>query len=1112
VVEGQHLSASRLNEFLGCAHRAALRLEGIEPSDEANAGQRLVRQKGFEHEAAVLSRLEQELSHKAVKIPARDEGSLESSLELTRRAIADGAHLIYQAALATDNWVGYPDFLVRRASLYELEDAKLARNAKPEHVLQLGVYARLLRETVGISVTHGAIHVSGGPRQRFDLRRTNFVTNRMMAKFEYFAGTSARQTRPLKCAACARCEYKSRCEREWRRADSPIFVSGLRVEQLLKLERSGIATMSQLAQLKEGTAVAELGADTLIKLRNQARLQASAGLERKYEILPIESGRGFTLLPPPDPADIFLDLEGDPLFPEGLEYLFGWIERGKGGEPTFHDVWAHDHDAERIAFETALNFLVERMRANPQAHIFHFGHYEEAAFKRLAMKYATREDELDELLRAGRFINLYRIIRQALRLSTESMSLKVIEGFYWNGRSGEVATGQDSIVAYERWRIESDQSILTEIARYNSGDCISILKLSDWLQTLRPAGAAFGLEDKKEALGTGETRQQREAREEQKRALAARVRASSSSDRRVCDLVAELLWFHQRSQKPRWWAIFDRKTWTDDELVEDPESLGGLQRDRGVAQQAVKRSLQVRYEFAPQDTKLKVGSKPRIAIDAVPAGTIQELDPDQGFVVLKRDRKFGDYPIVCSLSPEGPIKVQVLADALAQFASRFADGKLDSDRAAIDYLERKPPRVKGLKLGEPLVDENENVRTAAIRAICNLDESALFIQGPPGTGKTETASHAILALLRQGRRVAVSSNSHKAINNLLDKIEARAREGHFSFVGAKKGSEDDEESLFNGQFIKTIFDSSHVNETHRVVGGTAFHFAKESLNVYDYLFVDEAGQVSVGNLLAMAGCAKNLVLVGDQMQLSQPIQGVHPGESGLSCLDYLLEDNATVPPGQGILLNISYRMHPSICALVSDAIYDGRLGPDPSNAQRVLALKENAHPALRSAGISFLTLEHSGCSQSSMEEVEAIEAVVDDLVRHNLVLPDGFRRRLELGDILVVAPYNMQVNRLKRALPKDCKVGTVDKFQGLQAPVVIVSMTTSCGNEAPRGTEFLFSRNRFNVAVSRAETLAVVVQSSKLQDVDVSTIDDLVRLNLFAHAEQTAMEPIANSA
>jgi tetratricopeptide (TPR) repeat protein len=388
----------------------------------------------------------------------------------------------------------------------------------------------------------------------------------------------------------------------------------------------------------------------------------------------------------------------------------------------------------------------------------------------------------------------------------------------------------------------------------------------------------------------------------------------------------------------------------------------------------------------------------------------------------------------------------------------------------------------------------------------DLDHSFLFIQGPPGTGKTYTAAQAIVALLRAGKRAGVSSNSHKAINKLLLEVEKHAKTSGFRFSGVKKANRDNPESELTSTNITTVFNSDEVSPQHQLVGGTVFHFSRDDQRGrYDYLFVDEAGQVSLGNLVAAAGAGVNIVLVGDQMQLPQPVQGVHPGETGLSSLEYLLEDRTTVPDDRGIFLNETRRLHPALCAFISEAIYDKRLEAHPITAKRHLVLSPGASAALRPAGLSFVSLAHNGCTQSSRTEVEVIARLVAELQTHKIVR-NGSEAPMTLEDILVVAPYNLQVNLLKQHLPTGVQVGTVDKFQGQEAAVVIVSMTTSKGAEAPRGTAFLFNHNRFNVAISRAQCLAIVVHGTELLEGAWTKIEDLRRLNLFAHAEAAALE------
>ncbi len=1097
------LSASRLNSFLGCSHAAALWLAGVKPQDAADETLKLFREKGFEHEAVVLARLEAQYGA-AASIPAK--GSLADRVEATRNAIAAGAKLIYQGALSKDAWLGYPDFLVRSevGDVFAPEDAKLARRAKGEYLLQLGLYAELMEALYGVPVGQGVIHVAAGAPESFDLRRTRYILKRLMRSFERFVADDRRSTKAVPCAACEQCDYKGRCEDEWRQSDSPFFVAGLSGAQVVKLAAAGVHTLAQLAALPAGTKVDGMGPDTVVKLSDQARLQLNARNSGKpgFELLPPATGRGFGMLPARDKGDLFFDMEGDPLAGVGLEYLFGIYGRiGAAAEPIFTPIWAHDPVQEKAAFERVVRLFVDQVTQHPGAHIYHYAAYEPTALKKLAMRYATMEAELDQLLRERRFVDLYRVVVQGLRASTESYSIKDLEALYWRKRTGEVKTASASIVEYERWSVTQDQAILDSICAYNQDDCVSTAHLRDWLEGLRPAGVSLDIVD--DGGDKAEVSAERAEREARKQALAAEVRACANGDDRVRDLVAELLWFHQRSQKPGWWALFERQAWSDDELIDDAESLGGITRNPNIAPVAVKRSFDTTYMFPPQDTKLKVGDTPRIAETLGTCGTIVEISAEDGRVVLRRGAKAAALPDKFSLVP-APINLQGVPDAVLAFAERFARGPLPADQALVDILMRQVPRLKGRQPGQPLRGPGEPLTDAVARAAMDLDGSYLIIQGPPGTGKTYTAAHAIVTLLRAGKRVGVSSNSHKAINKLLSEVEKHAEVAGFHFHGAKKGNKDAPETEYNGANIATIFDSKDANPAHRLVGGTVFHFCREDQRqAYDYLFVDEAGQVSLGNLVAMAGAATNIVLVGDQMQLPQPVQGVHPGETGLSSLEYLLEDKATVPEDRGILLNETRRLHPLLCSFISDAIYDGRLTAHASTAQRRLQVRPGAEAAIREAGISFVPVIHDGCTQSSRPEAEAIARLIDSLCGQSLVRGESVTP-LTPGEILVVAPYNLQVNLLKEVLPPGVQIGTVDKFQGQEAPVVIVSMTTSKGSDAPRGTEFLFNPNRFNVAISRAECLAIVVHGADLLEGAWTKIDDLRRLNLFAHAEAVA--------
>jgi uncharacterized protein len=991
------------------------------------------------------------------------------------------------------------------AFVYEPEDAKLARKAKVEHVLQLGIYGELLEASVGIPVGNGALHVSGGAPQSFDLRRTRYILKRLMRRFAEFCAAETRTTRPIPCAACKQCDYQPRCEAEWRAADSPFFVAGVSGAQVIKLEEAGIGTLAALAQVKPGTKIPGMGDDTVAKLAAQAHLQLKARTDgaHTFEVLSAPPGRGFYLLPAPDTSDLFFDMEGDPLHDEGLEYLFGIVGPIDGApKDNFRSFWAHSHAEEKAAFEAVMRVFAAHLAKHPHAHIYHYAAYEPNALKRLAMRHATMEAELDNMLYERRFVDLYLVARQSIRASTEGYSLKDLEQIYRGKRYGGVTTAADSIVEYERWRLTNDAIILDALSRYNEEDCRSTVEMRGWLEALRPAGVTYRIVD--EAGDKPEQTAERKARELLKQNLAQRVRTCASGDARVRDLIAELLWFHQRAQKPGWWSVFERQSSSDAELIDDPESLGDLSAHPQVPPVHDKRSVEVTFQFPPQDTKLRVRDTPKIAATVSNAGSIVKLAAEDGIVVLRRGLKSGAFPPRFSLLA-APLNQRELPVAVMAFAERFASGALQSDTALMEFLLRQAPRLKGRAQGAPLQAEGEAPDAAAIRAVLDLDGSYLFIQGPPGTGKTYTAAEIIALLLKKGFRVGVTSNSHKAINTVLEEVEKRVAKTGQSFRGAKKGSKQEPDTHFDSANICTVMDSPDIGPEYRLVGGTAFHFCREEQRQrFEYLLVDEAGQVSLGNLVAMAGAARNLVLVGDQMQLPQPVQGVHPGGSGVSSLEYLLEDKATVPPDRGILLSQSRRLHPALCKFISDAIYDGRLEAHPEAKERQLILQTSAHAALQPAGLSFLGVAHDGCTQSSPAEAEAIALLIEDLLRHRVQKSSTTIDPITLKDILVVAPYNMQVNLLKQRLPQGTKIGTVDKFQGQQAAVVIVSMTTSRGEDVPRGTDFLFNRNRFNVAISRAQCLAIVVHGTELLEGAWQRTEDLQRLNLFAHAEAIA--------
>jgi len=543
---------------------------------------------------------------------------------------------------------------------------------------------------------------------------------------------------------------------------------------------------------------------------------------------------------------------------------------------------------------------------------------------------------------------------------------------------------------------------------------------------------------------------------------------------------------------------------TEEELLEDPECLAKLEADPTCPPFKDKRSIVYTYRYPEQETKLRDGSSVTRADTGKSVGEIV-MDPEARRVSLRQGAIKDALPPRLNLGPTGPIGSGVIRDALF----RFADSAIISDHAfpAVEaILRREPPQVQEHSPGQPLIPSGKATVDAAIDVVSRLDNSYLFIQGPPGAGKTFTGKHLIVALLRAGKRIGITSNSHKPIHHLLLEVVKQAQSEGFEFVGAKKASKGSPDSEFDGPLVTNLYTNDDVwGSGAQLIAGTAWLFSDPgATQALDYLFVDEAGQVALANLVAMGTSSKNVILLGDQMQLAQPIQGVHPGRSGESSLDYLLSGEATIAADRGIFLETTWRMHPDVCKFISDAVYDSRLEPKPSNVNRVLRLAAGAHALLKPSGISYAPMEHTGCSQQSQEEAQLIREVYNSALQQEYLDRDGNVRKVAADNILVVAPYNMQVNLLREALPAGARVGTVDKFQGQEAEIVLVSMTTSSEAELPRHIEFLYSKNRLNVAISRAKCLAVLVMSPRLLSIKCSTPEEMALVNTLCWVSSIA--------
>ena len=874
-------------------------------------------------------------------------------------------------------------------------------------------------------------------------------------------------------------------------------------EQIRKFQAAGIETLTALATTSM-SHVPKVDDGVFQRLKEQAQLQKSSEAigPLAYRIVcpdfP-ESRRGLALLPPASPFDVTFDMEGYPLVDGGLEYLFGAVAYDEG-TLHYHDWWAHDAEEEQRAFEHFIDWVYARWRADPRMHIYHYAAYEVTALRKLMGRYGTREAQVDMLLRNEVFVDLYAIVRHGLRVGATDYSLKTLERLYRSPRAGGVTTAGDSIVFYDRWRASGEprqweaSPILRAIRDYNREDCESTSQFVDWLRSHQaqagivwvPRPAAEEKEGPED--GKGVPSPQRALAEALLTSVPVltEIEPAEREPWRVQQLLAHVVEFHRREDKPMWWAMFDRQGMTEDELIDDLNCLGGLQRLPHLPER-IKQSVGFWYRFdGDQETKLDSGSRCFFAHDLTPI-EIHRLDWERGQVCLKFGPKKlqqlpnGEPPAQLSLIPDEHVAATVIANSIARTASTWLEHQ-QLPPALEDFLRRRPPRIRG-HAGGPLVSTGAHTLESIVSLVAGLDHSTLCIQGPPGAGKTTVAAHAILALLKAGKRIGVTANSHAAILNVFSKCHELGEKTLSSLkIGGSK-----EADLFHQYPAARYADNlraalPHLPQTP-LIGGTAWAFSDPAVReALDYLLVDEAGQVSVANLIGMAPAAQNLVLIGDQMQLGQPIQGSHPGESGRSILEYLLQGKATIPAEMGIFLGTTWRLHPALCSFISATVYDGRLHAAPQTQKRIVKVPATGQRVTKAAGLLFVPVDHVGNAQGSEEEVAVIEELVQELLGREVTDVQGqVCKRLELEDILFVAPYNLQVRKLSAALGPGARVGSVDKFQGQEAPVVIISMCSSDGERSPRGLEFVLHKNRLNVALSRAQSLAIVVGSSNSQ-------------------------------
>lgn len=1119
---------------------------------------------GLQHEEVLLAKLEEDGADVYRQIPVDDNGPAQpEDYANTLAAMQAGRQFIHQAALKNDEMRGWADLLERvddkpsklGSWSYIPIECKLSSNSKPIYLVQACAYCELLEPILGHRPEHFKLYLGG---KRFEEGEQGYPTANFWSWYELLRRryrdfrSSFDPSQEPEDAPGDHGQWEPFIQRRLEAKADLILVAGMRQNQRCKLRSAGIPTIDALAAWPENKPVRDLDPAMLARLRDQARIQIASRSRTDgrpaHEVRPLgQQTKGLAMLPAPDNGDIWFDMEGfpDPINGEKLEYLFGACYRDDQGELKFQGLWAHNPAKEKQTFDDLIEWVQQRRLQHPNLHVYHYASYEKTALGNLASRHQIHQATIDQWLRDELLVDLYPIVRNGLLIGAPSYSIKKVERLYGDARGESVETAADSVVQYAEWKKSGDPQILTDLHKYNEKDCQVTEELHRFLLGL-PQLKQIPFRANRWGTAVSEAAEDSQSTTYEKdlevaaRELLQELPQQLDDDEaegprgiswRLQKLVGQLIDFQEREGKVEWWEFFNRLLMTTDEREDDSEVIAGawLVSVEAITNQsngylyrfdasqplklAAKESFNSRFavvplvrdgeRLVPQQHLLREGNK-ALEIEGLLDGDY----PDQ--VTLKISHKLlaqlkeaglpgGDLPRHADLVPLPKQIYKHMLKHLVRIAQGWVFERKPLAPALLHLLERRPIPA--------LVELNQRLRRAPATAATELatflkqaDGLGLSLQGPPGTGKTTVTGELIAQLVASGQRVAVSSTTNEAINNLLKRtqecLDVRGSNALVVKASSSTGHKADVKSL-GGTRVQALKEAD-LPEKPAVFGATVYTLVKDTYDgtPFDLLVIDEAGQVSLSNLLYMGRVARNILLVGDQQQLSQPNRAAHPEDSGLSCLDFVMQDHAVVPMDQGVFLATSWRMPPSLTAVVSELFYDGELqAAEANSANRVLWSRQQQ-------GLLYEAVIHHGNGTVSDEEVEQIAALVDELhgkpyqrgrmVDGELEVIDGI---LGGNDILIIAPYNMQVNRLQRRLGSKARVGTVDKFQGQQAPVAIFSLTASDGDNAPRGLDFLLEPNRVNVAISRAQCLSIVVGSPQLATGISSSVNQVRQLN-----------------
>ena len=1131
------LTASKFKNWLACKFTTINEIKKLEDPKVSkktfSKTEEIRKQRGDEFEEKIYKEFIKDYSNH-IKIK-KDKDSLKN----TKEALKKGYDLIHKAHFEYDGWSGEIDFLIKGENGYEVYDTKLTTMPKPEHIIQICIYTEWLK-IMRSGLLPEKMHLILGDKKNtvsYKVRDYQLYFQRNKAKYLDFLSLKKHTVEPEKCDFCKLCEWADSCEKQWIEEDHLNQIVNTRNDQIQKIKKHGIKTLKAFSQLNESEKIKDLNSLTFKTHLSQAKLliKSIQSGQPEHKLLEIKEQRGFNKLPKKTKNDIFFDIEGiDKVLNEedsennktGLEYLFGlyYFENDK---PKFKYFEAHNKNEEKKALVNLLEFIGEHLKKYPESYIYHYNHYEKTALINLVKKHDTNFAQVNDLLREEKLIDLFHVVKQGMQVSEKQYSLKNLEKHYGFKRVGEIKKANESTDIYLDWVETQEKELFDKIILYNKEDCVSTYELREWLLDIKPANTSWHKE--KELI-------ERERNWEKENAEYKKLINKELKSLEIKNILSDILGYHKREDMVYWVDFYNRTSnKIPEQLIENAECIGDMIQAK---KEKNEKGVNV-YTYKYDEQEFKIKEKDRIddALDGdfktKSIGKIINIENHNNLIQI--ESKNDDLPKNLSIARDTYVNSDPIIEGVLRFV-KSAIKKEKKYQATHEILNKNFPNIEGLEKGKDILNSenfssDEEFLKQSLKIVEQIDHSYLYFQGPPGVGKTHTAAHIILELLKKTKKVGITANSHKVIFNLLSKIEELAVEDNFIFKGFHKPGSDKDKRFNDGKFIKNtarvkvgktkegkplykeqmdlLFESLEAD----LFSGTAWCFTRYDKKTghpacdqrLDYIFIDEASQLSIADTVAISLAAENVIIIGDQMQLGSPTRALHPGESGNSAPQYLLEDKDTIPSNKGIFIEKSRRLHPDVCSFISENFYDSRLKSHEFTKKRSIKFSDK-EKLLTSSGIILLDAKHKEISrQKSVEEGEIIKKLFKKIIGSTFIdetKREKIERKITIEDILVVAPYNVQVNYLKSILPEGSKIGTIDKFQGQEAPISIVSMTSTNSESLPRNIDFFFSRNRLNVAISRSQCLSIVVMNKELLETNCKKIEHIKLVNTFMGLEK----------